>query len=85
MNEKKTENIRSKQGSNQTVRLDLLCREELKHLKKYWLRAANHDPSNTVLVRRAVDIYTVYVDSLEDPSEELLGVLCEAFQATERV
>ena len=67
----KVTNIRSKQGDYRSIRLDLLALKELEHIREYWIRAANHNPSQAVMVRRAVDIYTEYIDSLEDPSDEL--------------
>ena len=67
----KVTNIRSKQGDYRSIKLDILALEELKHIREYWLRAANHNPSQTCMVRRAVDIYTQYIDNLADPSDEL--------------
>lgn len=67
----KTTNIRSKNGSNQTVRLDLLAKEEIKHIREYFLRACNHNPTTTVLVRRSIDFYCQFIDGLPDLEDEL--------------
>lgn len=60
----KVTNIRSQQGDYRSLRLDYLNHVQLKHLQDYWLRAANQNISQTVLVRRALDHYVNVVDEL---------------------